>query len=321
MKRMIYLLLAAVLTLSACSFPGKKKSNSEENVMIRLGDTIVEKSEVMVYLDATRTDYEQYYGDAIWNYVIDYDGGTLADVVKDQVLEEIIYVKTVCMQAESLGVTLSADELMKVDDQTDNYMKNSAPAGTNRDVVRHVYYDNMIARKIFEQATLNIDTNISNDEAGQRRFYTIALRNHKIGSDGTRMEYTEKEKEDFTEHLELVRKKAAETDNFLAYAKSVTEDSDMLNITVGKGVLSEKAETAAFALSAGEITPVIWDDEYCYIFYCVNTFDIDATLAKKEEMITKRRKEAFKAIYEAWKKDTVVTVNEEEMAKIRIGGE
>ena len=95
----------------------------------------------------------------------------------------------------------------------------------------------------------------------------------------------------------------------------------MLNITVGKGDLSEKAEAEAFALSAGEITPVIWDDEYCYIFYCVNTFDIDATLAKKEEMITERRKEAFKDIYETWKKETVVTINEEGMAKIRIGGE
>ena len=152
--------------------------------MLRIGDSQVDYREGMVYLNAVQEDYEQYYGSDIWKYAVDSQGNTMGEVIKEQTLQQIIYSKVVCRKADELGIVLSEEELQTVDRQTAEYMEKIQDSslllhGVNADIVRRIYSDNMLARKTFEATTLNVDTDIPDEEAAQHRFYTIAVRNFK----------------------------------------------------------------------------------------------------------------------------------------------
>ena len=44
--------------------------------------------------------------------------------VKEKLLKQITYTKLVCSQADRLGIALTEDERMNVDEYTDNYLAN-----------------------------------------------------------------------------------------------------------------------------------------------------------------------------------------------------
>jgi len=315
------LLFVLVLIVAAVIFGLKSGNKKEETIwqegsMLRIGDNQVDYREGMIYLNAVQEDYEQYYGSDIWKYAIDARGNTMGAVIKEQTLEQIIYIKVVCQKASELGIVLSEEELQTVDAQTADYMAKLSDSelllhGVNADIVRRIYSDNLLARKTFEVTTLNVDTDIPDEDAAQHKFQTIAIRNFKIDASGNRISYEGNELEELTARVEGLRTKALETDDFYKLAAANTEDSTMLEVTGGKGDFPEEYEDVVLALNAGEVSEVIETTDYYYIFYCVTDFDVDATYEKKEEIIAARQEEEFQTRYQEWRGTTRIEVNEE----------
>ena len=318
------LLFIVVLIVAALLFGRKeetekkeeKKTQWLEGSMLRIGDTQVDYREGMVYLNAVQQDYEQYYGSDIWKYAVDAQGNTMGEVIKEQTLEQIIYIKVVCQKASELGIVLSEEELRTVDMQTADYMEKLKESdlllhGVNADIVRRIYSDNLLARKTFEVTTLNVDTDIPNEEAAQRRFQTIAIRNFKIDASGKRVSYEGEELTELKARVQNLREQAVASEDFYKFASSNTEDSTMLEITGGAGDFPKEYEAKVLALGIGEVSEVIETTDYYYIFYCVTDFDIDATYQKKEEIIAARQEEEFQARYQEWRSMTHIEVNEE----------
>jgi len=315
------IIFVVILVLAAVIFGRKGEEKEEETVwtegsMLRIGDTQVDYREGMVYLNAVQQDYEQYYGSDIWKYAVDAMGNTMGDVLKAQTLEQIIYIKVVCQKASELGIVLSEEELQIVDAQTAAYMETLKESelllhGVNADIVRRIYSDNLLARKTFEATTLNVDTDIPDEEAAQHKFQTIAIRNFKIDASGNRVSYEGNELEELTARVEGLRTKALETEDFYKLAAANTEDSTMLELTAGKGDFPAEVEKTVLSLKTGEVSEVIKTTDYYYIFYCVRDFDIDATHEKKEEIIALRQEEEFKTRYQEWRGMTHIEVNEE----------
>ena len=315
------LIFVLILVLAAVIFGRKKEDKKEDTVwqegsMLRIGDTQVDYREGMVYLNAVQEDYEQYYGSDIWKYAVDSHGTTMGKLIKDQTLEQIIYVKVVCQKASELGIVLSEEELQQVDEQTAAYMEKIQGSellmhGVNADIVRRIYSDNLLARKTFEVTTLNVDTDIPDEEAAQHKFYTIAIRNFKIDSGGNRVSYEGLELEELKNRVNSLRAQALQTEDFYKLAAANTEEATMLELTGGIGDFPETYEDAVLALNAGEISEVIETTDYYYIFYCVTDFDVDATQERKEEMIATRQEEEFKTRYKEWRGTTHIEVNEE----------
>lgn len=323
-KRSVWLkilIFIVILVLAAVIFGRKGEEKPEETVwqegsMLRIGDTQVDYREGLVYLDAVRRDYEQYYGGDIWKYAVDSQGNTMGEVIKNQTLEQIIYIKVVCKKADELGIVLSEEELQIVEQQTADYMGELQGSelllhGVNADIVRRVYADNLLARKTFEVTTLNVDTAIPDEEAAQHRFYTIAIRNFKIDSSGNRVSYEGTEQEELKARVESLRQQGMQAEDFYKLAAANTEESTMLEITGGVGDFPEAYEAAVLALNAGEVSEVIETTDYFYIFYCVTDFDVDATYQKKEMMIANRQEEEFKTRYQEWRGITHIEVHEE----------
>lgn len=314
-------IFVVVLILAAVIFGRKGEEKQEETAwlegsMLRIGDTQVDYREGMVYLNAVQEDYEQYYGSDIWKYAVDSQGNTMGKVIKNQTLEQIIYIKVVCQKADELGIVLSEEELQQVDRQTAEYMQKIQGSdlllhGVNADIVRRIYSDNLLARKTFEVTTLNVDTDIPDSAAAQHSFQTIAIRNFKIDSSGNRVSYEGEEQEELKARVESLRQQAVETGDFYKLASANTEDSTMLEVTGGVGDFPESYESTVLALKTGEVSEVIETEDYFYIFYCVTDFDIDATLEKKEEIIAGRQEEEFQTRYKEWRGTTHIEVNEE----------
>lgn len=315
------IIFVVVLVLAAIIFGRKGEEKKEETSwqegsMMRIGDTQVDYREGMVYLNAVQEDYEQYYGSDIWKYAVDARGNTLGQLIKEQTLEQIIYIKVVCRKADELGIVLSEEELQQVDEQTAEYMKKIQGSdlllhGVNADIVRRIYSDNLLARKTFEVTTLNVDTDIPDEEAAQHSFQTIAIRNFKIDSSGTRISYEGTEAEELRARVESLRQKAVETEDFYKLAAANTEDSTMLEVIGGIGDFPETYQNTVLELETGEVSEVIETTDYFYIFYCVNAFDIDATHEKKEAIIAERQEEEFQTRYKEWRGTTHIEVNEE----------
>ncbi len=310
-----------VLVLAAIIFGRRGEEKEEETLwqegsMLRIGDTQVDYREGMVYLNAVQEEYEQYYGNDIWKYAVDSQGNTMGEVIKEQTLQQIIYIKVVCQKADELGIVLSEEELQTVDRQTAEYMAKIQGSelllhGVNADIVRRIYSDNMLARKTFEVTTLNVDTDIPDEEAARHRFYTIAIRNFKIDASGNRVSYEGTELLELKSRVESLRQQGVETEDFYKLAAANTEDSTMLEVTCGAGDLPAAYENTVLALKSGEVSEVIETEDYYYIFYCVTDFDVDATLARKEEIIANRQEDEFQARYKEWRDAIRIEVNEE----------
>lgn len=312
------LLLCGILLLTGCGLLQRGEKDATvwtEGSMLRVGDSQIDYREGMVYLQAVQEEYESYYGSDIWMYAVDGRGNTLGELVKQQVLEQIIYIKVVCRQADALGIVLSDEELLDADRKTEEYMEKMKGTGMemygiSEDIVRRIYQDNILARKTYEFSTLNVNTDISDEEAGQHVLQAIAIRRFKLDASGNRVSYSDEEMAELRARMQEIREQAQETDDFYKLAASITEDSSMLEITVGKGDLPEEYESRVLSLATGELSGVIETTDYEYVFYCVTEHDIDATLAKKEELIAARQKEAFQGFYEQWRQELTIEVNE-----------
>ena len=294
----------------------EQKTVWQEGSMLRIGDMQVDYREGLIYLNAVQKEYEQYYGNDIWKYAVDSNGKTMGELIKAQVLEQIMYIKVVCKKADELAIVLSEEELLQVEEKTKAYMAKIQGSdlllhGVNADIARRIYADNLLARKTFEVTTLNVNTDISNEEAAQSRFQSIAVRTYKIDASGNKVSYQGEELTELLSRVEALRTQALTTENFYKLAEANTEDSSMLDFTAGEGDFPEKYEQQVLGLKAGQLSEVIETEDYLYIFYCVTEFDEDATQVKKEEIILARQEEEFKRCYQEWKEQIAIEVNDE----------
>ncbi len=269
--------------------------------------------EAMLYLQSAKQEYESAYGGEIWQYMLNEDGTTLGEWVKNQTLEQIIYIKIVCAEAKKLGVELDSEEKKLINERTEEYMSNAeygalALYGIARKDVEQVYTDNALAQKIYDSVTLNVDTDISNEEAAQKHLQSLMLKNYHEDELGNRTALTVLELIATLDRFDTLYAEAQTTKDFYSLAYANSEDKQYLDIRVGEGDLPEEL-SAAYDLKAGEAMQLRAESGY-YIFYCVSEYDEDATIAKKEELIALRQEEAFQELYEEWRAGAKIEINE-----------
>ena len=285
-----------------------------DKAVVTIDGTEVGYREAMLYLQAAKQEYESAYGEEIWQYILNEDGSTLGEQVKNQTLEQMIYVKIVCSQAKRLGIELDSEEKNRVSERTEEYMGKAeygtlALYGIARKDVERVYADTALAQKVYDSVTLNVDTDISNAEAAQKHIQSLMLKNYHEDELGNRSSLTVQELIATLDRFDSLFLEAQKTDDFYSLAYANTEDKQYLDLMVGEGELPEEF-SAAYHLKAGEAMQLRTENGY-YIFYCVSEYDEDATIAKKEEMIAQRQEEEFRKLYETWRGEADVVRNEE----------
>lgn len=282
--------------------------------VMRVGGLEVSYGEVVLYMQSTKEEVETLYGNEVWNYALDKDGTTYAKKLKDELLEQIIYTKVVCAQAERLGISLSEDELLDVDEYTAVYLDNFTQSeldyyGITKAQVEAIYRDNLLATKIYESLTLNVDTDVTDEEARQAVLYSMFLAKYRIEEDGTRTTLREEELQLLRERAEQLAAEAEQTEDFYTFAKEHTESTESVEMTVGRGELHEPLEKVAFALQEGELGGLVETEEGYFLLYCKTYQEEDATEQKKIDIILERQEKAFSENYAIWEAETEVWVD------------
>lgn len=291
-----------------------KEGELADDIVMKIGDTTLTYKEAMLYMLSQKEETEVLYGGDIWDFMLDDEGSTYEDKLKEKTLEDLIYLKIVCSKSAELNIYLSEDDKMDVDEYTMDYLMNFTESQMKEYkidnlTVKKIYTDNVLANKIYESLTLNVDTSVSDEEAWQSVFYYIFLPKYSYDTSGNLVVFTEKELEDMKEYADEVYAKAQEGTDFYALAKTATYDSDEIEITAGySDIISEFADIV-FSLGEGEMTPILENASGYFIFYCKTKFDEDATYQKKEDIIIGRQQEIFMESYNKWRSEAEIIIN------------
>jgi foldase protein PrsA len=315
-----------VVELSYYVVEASKEDNSEEQeqtnageLITMIGDTRVYYNEAMVYLKSAQENYESDYGNNIWEVDILGNGKTFGTMIKDEVMNQIAELKIIRAKAEELGITLSEEELA----DANAYAKEHYEGLTDEDISKYlvtekllqqVYADNLLAEKVFETLTINVDTEVPDLEAKQITVQHILINSVDYDAEGNKIALSAEEKEAAFDKVKALFEQAKDTEDFRALAEENSE-ADAIEYTFGRGQgpkdYSAAFEQAAFTLRTGQVSDIITTDYGWHILYCVSDFNEDATIQVKENIIEERRNEMFAELYSEWSSEFDVVVNSE----------
>lgn len=298
----------------------KRNERLENDVIAIVADRSVSEAEARVYLAAMKSQIESIYGDEVWNYTVDDEGTEYSELMKDSVLDKIIYIKLVCANAEEYGVTLTADDKLDVDKYVTEFFagiseKTADEYDLTKDMVTKIYEENVLAAKVYDKITLNytVDANEENCRQGQ---YVIFKINKFTETDG---------KKEYLSEEELIQVKsraegacsAMKAGNPYQVASGNSDNAvDEPRVLCGKDYFPVEIADTVFTLKDGEITQVLEDEDFYYVVYCENDYDEQATKEAIQKKITDDRNAYFNSLYTKWRDSANIEVDEEKWSKI-----
>ncbi|BCJ92630.1 peptidylprolyl isomerase [Anaerocolumna cellulosilytica] len=291
-----------------------EENTSSDNLVVAIGDSKVYYAEANIYFQIFKSQYESVYGDQIWTY--DYGNGqTFGDMAKEQILNMITQTKIIGAQADTYKIQITDEEEATLKKDAETFLsgitdEDKEKYGFTSEIVESFYRDNLIYEKVYDAATMDVDTEVADDEAKQIKVQHLLIKTFEQDASGARTDFSEEKKAEALKKAEELLETAKTTEDFKALAEKNTEDSNV-EYTFGKGEMVTEFEDAAFALKPGELSGIVTTNYGYHIIYCVSDFDEDATLAKKEEIIKTRQNDKFTELYEGWSKDIKVDVNDE----------
>lgn len=296
----------------------EEKANNGELIAM-IGDTRVYYNEAMVYLKSAQQDYENDYGNSIWGADILGNGETFGSMIKEEVIKQITELKIISAEAKKLEIALSEEELANANTYAKEHYEGLTVADRNKylvteELLRQVYSENLLAEKAFETLTINVDTEVTEQESKQITVQHIFIKSANYDAAGKVTPYTAQEKEEALAKVNTLLTQAKDTDDFYSLAEANSE-SETIEYTFGRKQgpkeYSDTFEQAAFSLKTGQVSDIITTDKGWHILYCVTDFNEDATIQVKENIIEERRNQMFAKLYEEWSANYDVIINTE----------
>ena len=303
----------------------EEPTNAGELIAL-VGNIRVYYNEAMVYLKSAQENYEAEYGKAIWDVDIFDKGGSFGEYIKDEVLKQIIQLKVIRDKANQEGIILSEEEKADAAAYAREHYAGLSDADRERymvtpELLEKVYSDNLLAEKVFETLTIDVDTNVSDIDSKQITVQQILVYSTELNDEGNRISLPLEQRNKALDKVNSLLEKARAGEDFYTLAETNSED-DEIEYTFGRGggpdKYSDTFEQAAFNLKTGEISGLITTEYGWHIIYCVTDFNGDATIRVKESIIEERRTKLFAEYYSAWSADYDVVINSDAWDKISL---
>lgn len=206
-NKILSLFLCICMALAVCSGCGKsgketeKTEKSRGTLVFQYGNNLVTKGEVYIYIETVRERYEMQYGSDVWQTVLP-DGGkgnSMENLTREEVVKEIIRVKTLCAHAEELGVSLSEDEIADLNEKADAFCEGLTDeqleqTEITKEKAEKVMQENAIASKVEAKILDDRKIEISDEEARMTTFYDMYFACYSMDENGVITPYTDDEK-------------------------------------------------------------------------------------------------------------------------------
>lgn len=115
MKYLLSMLLAAVISLTACG-----TSDFQDTAVLKIGDQEIMKSEYMVYLYTTTKSFIAAAGEDVWS--MDFDGKTTDELVEERTISTIQSVIAAKEYAAANGIALTEEQKKEAEAATAQFM-------------------------------------------------------------------------------------------------------------------------------------------------------------------------------------------------------
>lgn len=269
--------------------------------IFRIGDEICSKAEIMVYLTNTQNQYENVYGEEIWQTSL--DGVSLEENVKETVLEKAAQIKTMYLLAKEKEITLEDEEKELVEKAALEYFESlneteTELMGVTQETIEELYTEYAMANKVYQYIIQDINPEISDDEARIITVQHILIRTYMKDGSGNRVAFSEEQKKEAYEKISEVRELATDGEHDFAELASHYSDDVNISYSFGKGDMDAAFEAAAFELETGEISEIVESESGYHIIKCLNTFNREETDNNKLNILEERRGEAFGQEYD-----------------------
>ena len=275
----------------------------EKDEVFRIEDISCMLPEIMVYLTNTQNQYEQVYGDEIWETGV--GDITLEENVKDIVLAKIARIKTLNLMAKENGVKLNDAEMNKVKVAADEYYDSLSEnerklLNVDKNLITNLYKECALADKVCVYILEDINPEVSDDEARSVTVEHIFMKTYMLDGSGAKVTYTDAMKQKVYDEMQDVLEKAKSGESSFKSLMDEYNEAEFNTISFGKGEVDKAFEEAAFNMETGELSGIIEGEDGYYIIKCINTFDREETDANKLRIMEKRKEEAFYQKYETF---------------------
>lgn len=317
------LMLAMALLVSSLTGCGNKTDTDTKIVLttgfdkdeiFRIEEMSCTLPEIMVYLTTTQNQYENVYGEKIWE--ADLEGITLEENVKETVLAKIAQVKTMNLLAKQHQVTLSEEELTNVNNAAVDYYNGLNETeiekmGINEETIVNLYSEYALAEKVYEYIIKDINPEISDDEARTITVEHILIKTYTLDGAGKKVEYTESAKQEAYQKMQEILQEVKSGEKDFASLIGIYSEDVNATYSFGKGTMDPAFEEAAFNLGTDEISDIV-ETEYGYhIIKCISTFNKEETDANKIKIVEQRKEEVFGEEYAQFVSSLTRKLNEE----------
>lgn len=276
------------------------------------------------YQQATSDDsYRAYFGDGVWTQDLSGSGTTMADSVKDQVMNQVHEYYSAKAHMDEYNVSLTDEEKQKITDTAAAFMAaNSRGAlkemGATQAIVEEMLTLATIQDKVQDAIYDTVDTNVTDEEANMRA-YTMVKMDTKGSYDENNayVEYTDEQKVDIRVNATMMYEAiengtdvetAASNSGFSATTGTYDSDDE---------TLEEEVKTVLDGLKVGEVSDLIETENAIYLVRLDAETDKEATEKNKETIVKERQSDLYKDTLEGWQENDNWKVKERKLDAIQ----
>ena len=325
--KIIVLIFSLILTLlaSGCGKEEEKEVESADNgsVVFQYGDNIVTKGEVYIYVRTLKERYESQYGEDVWELYIPESVGdeeiTMVDLTKQQVVEEIVKVKTLVAQADDYSVSLTEEEQAKLEEAANEFYDGLTDDDIeamelNEEKILRVMTENEIANRVEEKLLEDNPIEISDEQARMTTFYDMYFNCYTIDENGVVTPFTEEEKAiQYENALSACSTLATATIDENKDAENIANLAEYYKLTQAKEytlspeeileTYGENVYNLLYSMEDGNYSTVI-ESEYGYhVFQMIARTDQKATQNRKQVMTETAINEQLADNLSTWQKE------------------
>ncbi|MBQ8803034.1 MAG: peptidyl-prolyl cis-trans isomerase [Tyzzerella sp.] len=330
MKKMIKKVaaLAAVAAMTVTALVGCASSSVDNSAVVAtVGETEITTGLVNFYIryqqSSIESMYEAYYGDQIWSLEIE-EGVTYEEYLVDTTMDMLEEYYLLDAHKADYEVSLSEDELAAIDEAAEAFVKANKDdviekISGQKEYVAELLRLFTISEKMYEPMTADINREVSDDEAAQKRLAYVGFSIASYDENGVETKLSDEEIADKKKEAEDVLAAAKANGSLYSYAEE-SEDytAHQLTFDAESTSIAEEVIEIADKLAEGEFAEVIETDATIYVVQLESLLDVDATATEKDNIILEREEARYTEIVDGWKEESGIKIDESVLEQINV---
>ena len=318
-----------IICLGLCGC-GKSAADGEAKTAFTINGEAVSLKEWNFYVRMNQMQWEkanlESLGDDMWSIEVEEDKTTMADALKEEVMEIICRIHLANQHAEEYAVALDEDRLQETKQRAEEFMgaynkELLAFAGADESYVFDRLCEKELSLLVEEAATASYEPDIPEEDIVREGICYVLISTTGVrDDDGTVTPFTEEELKEKEEQARRLCEEARASGDLEAAA-----DAEGLMPVVSSMSMKEGLDTKdpvmlkeARALKVGEISDVIRSEDGWFLVQHTSSYDEEGTEFWREYLTDQARGEEYERIYEGWKSSARIEPDQEVMDEVDV---